>query len=96
MHPTYVRRSAAQTQVLAEGGPYTWALQVDISSVGPYSLIAGALTMGSASTPGASSTASVGLTVDVGQATVNVSVALGGSASASGPRVEVTDGLCGG
>ena len=75
--------TAAQTQVLLNHS-YTWALQIDLLSAGPYSLIAGNLLMGEPTTPGASTATTASLSVLVGTATASVAVTLGGPVSGGG------------
>ena len=66
--------SDANTAALATGGPYSWALGIDIEDNGPYFLCAGSISMPSPTTPGGSTSTAQSVAVSVGTATVNIAI----------------------
>lgn len=84
--------SGTQTASIGNSSGLLWSLSATISGTGPLALTAGNLTANPATTPGNSSGSSGNLSVNVGLATVSLSVTVGGGGGSSSGVSELTDG----
>lgn len=65
-------------------GPYTWALQANVDSQGPYSFVAGSLNMDAPTKPGTASFTDTTVQVFVGRVTASVAVTIPGASQSGG------------
>lgn len=69
-----------QTALMADGGPYSWALEVQVGTLGVYSLVAGSLVMVLPTQPGESVDGGTSLQVDIGTFVITLDIVLAGGA----------------